>query len=49
MNNIVSDQEYFKKMWVYAVFIQVISATIIGQLPTFNVFKKVRTVLESEF
>jgi hypothetical protein len=36
-------------MWVYTVFIQGISTTLTGQLSNFHVFKKVHTVLESEF
>jgi hypothetical protein len=49
MNFFVNNQEKFEKIYQYTVLMQGISTIFIDHLPTYHAFRKVRSVLVSEF
>jgi hypothetical protein len=49
MNFVVNNQEHFRLIQLYAELTLEIVMFFIDQLPTFHVFRKVRTILASEF
>jgi hypothetical protein len=49
MNFLVNNQDNLQKIHQYAVLIQGISTVFIHQLPTYHAFRKVRSILASEF